>query len=143
MIERAPLNPHRTDMKYSLAILLAPLLTACVSIDLPGVVSDTAKVAKDTYKSVSSKKEGGEADKAVADASNSVFNTYIGQDTQTAAEMKKRCVDEAAAKLFKANGGELAYTVGESTVTTVNNAVAVHCRVTASKPVPPPAAAKQ
>src|SRR5689334_7009966 len=42
-----------TPMKFSYIALVLPLLTACVSIDLPGVVSDTAKVAKDTYRSVS------------------------------------------------------------------------------------------
>lgn len=143
-------------MKIAYVALLLPLLTACVSIELPGVVSDTARVAKDTYHSVTNrKKEPAPAAAAApasapapqpvrvaAEAGLSVSNTYIGLDSQTPAEVKQLCVNEAAAKLFKASGGEVAYTVNENTISTVNNAIAAHCRITAQKPGPAVDAAK-
>ena len=116
------------------AALVLPALSACVSIELPGVVTDTAKVAKDTYKSVTAKKNPPEAAKPVAEAGNSISNTYVGQDSQTTAEVKQACVSEAADKLFKAHGKEVAYTVTENNLSAVNNAVAAHCRITATKP---------
>jgi hypothetical protein len=127
-----PLIP--TSMRYSFLVLALPLLTACVSIDLPGVVSDTAKVAKDTYRSVSGKKDEHEgARTATESAFDSVSNTYVGQDSQTAAEVRQLCVNEAAGKLFKASGKEVPYTVTENMISTVNNTLAAHCKATASK----------
>lgn len=142
-------------MKIAYVALTLPLLTACVSIELPGVVSDTAKVAKDTYHSVTNRKKepapatavapaaapvtastpvpAPEPVKVVAEAGLSVSNTYIGLDSQTPAEVKQLCVNEAAAKLFKASGKEVAYTVNENTISAVNNAIAAHCRITAQK----------
>jgi hypothetical protein len=130
-------------MKFSYVVLVLPLLTACVSIDLPGVVSDTAKVAKDTYRSVSGKTDEREGTKVATGSSNSVFNTYVGQDSQTAAEVKQLCVSEAAAKLFKASGKEVPYTVTENTISTVNNAIAANCKVTANTVVQAPSTGKQ
>jgi len=119
-------------MKHILILLALPLVSACVSIDLPGVVSDSAKVAKDTYKSVAGKK-GEEEVPPSADFSESVSNTYIGQETQTPAEVKNLCTSEAAAKLFKANGKEVPYTITQNTISTVNNSIAATCRVRANK----------
>lgn len=118
--------------------LTLPLLAACVSIELPGVVSDTAKVAKDTYKSVTARKTPPAPEPAkpvpVAEAGSSIANTYVGQDNQTPTEVKQLCVSEAAAKLFKVNGREVGYSVVENTLSTVNNAVVATCRITANKP---------
>lgn len=145
-----------TKMKIAHVALALPLLSGCVSIELPGVVSDTARVAKDAYHSVTAKKAVPAAAatpagtptpapapmpapmpvKAVAEAGISVSNTYIGQDSQTPAEVKQLCVSEAAAKLFKAMGREAGYTVAENTISTVNNAIAASCRITANKPEP-------
>lgn len=125
-------------MKLIHTLVLLPLLTACVSIDLPGVVSDTAKVTKDAYRSVAGKK--GEAD-AAAPASSSpdtVSNTTIGKETQTVADLKQACVQEATAKLFAATGKEVAYVVAEIQLSTVNGLPAAHCRVTAGVPKPAP-----
>lgn len=119
-------------MKHILVLLALPLFSACVSIDLPGVVSDSAKVAKETYKSVAGKK-GEEAAPPEAEFSESVSNTYIGQETQTPAEVKSLCVSEAAAKLFKASGKEVPYTIAQNTISTVNNSIAATCRVRATK----------
>ncbi|MFG6442331.1 hypothetical protein [Roseateles sp. LKC17W] len=119
-----------------IALLALPVLTGCVSIELPGVVSDTAKVAKDTYKSVTSKKAPPETPKPAVAPANSVANTYVGLESQTPAEIKQLCVDEAAAKLFKAHGKTVAYTVTENTLSAINNAIAANCRITVNKPGP-------
>jgi hypothetical protein len=138
-------------MKITYAAVLAfPLLSGCVSIELPGVVSDTARVAKDAYHSVTTKKTATAPTpvaalapapvpapvKAVAEAGISVSNTYIGQDSQTPAEVKQLCISEAAAKLFKATGREVGYTVAENTISAINNAIAANCRITANKVEP-------
>lgn len=120
-------------MKQFLVLLALPLISACISIDLPGVVSDSAKVAKETYKSVAGKKDEQEPVSSSANASESVSNTYIGQETQTPAEVKTLCVSEAAAKLFKASGKEVPYTVTQNTLSTVNNTMAATCKVQANK----------
>ncbi|MBK6850467.1 MAG: hypothetical protein IPG93_02365 [Burkholderiales bacterium] len=107
-----------------------PVFAGCVSIDLPGVAGDAAKVSKDTYRSVVGK--SGEPDAGVAQA-DVVSNTYIGQDTQTAAAAKQLCVAEAMAKLFKATGKEVPYTVTDNSITTVNKAIAANCKVVGGK----------
>jgi len=120
-------------MKFILILLALLGISACVSIDLPGVVSDSAKVAKETYRSVAGKKDEQEGVPSSTDSSESVSNTYIGQETQTPVEVKNLCVGEAAAKLFKASGKEVPYTITQNTISTVNNFVAATCRVKASK----------
>ncbi|MBK6850481.1 MAG: hypothetical protein IPG93_02440 [Burkholderiales bacterium] len=47
--------------------------------------------------------------------------------------MKQLCVAEATAKLFKAAGKEVPYTVADNTITTVNKAIAANCKVVAAK----------
>jgi hypothetical protein len=47
--------------------------------------------------------------------------------------VKDLCVGEAAAKLFKASGKEVPYTVTQNVISTVNNAIAATCRVKANK----------
>jgi hypothetical protein len=129
-------------MKHILILLALPLVSACVSIDLPGVVSDSAKVAKETYKSVAGKKGEDEVPSS-ADSADSVSNTYIGQETQTPAEVKKLCAGEAAAKLFKASGKEVPYTITQNTISTVNNSIAATCRIRANKITQEPSAEKK
>lgn len=129
-------------MNHILILLALLSVSACVSIDLPGVVSDSAKVAKETYKSVAGKK-GEEEAPSSSDFSESVSNTYIGQETQTPADVKNLCVSEAAAKLSKANGREVHYTVTHNTISTVNNAIAATCRVRATKITQAPSTEKK
>jgi len=123
------------NIKYFAVLFALPLVTACVSIDLPGVVSESAKVVKDTYRAVSTKNEEPQAVASTADSAEGVSNTYIGLETQTAAEVKNLCVSEASTKLFKATGKEVPYTVTQNTISTVNNAIAATCRVKANKVV--------
>lgn len=120
-------------MKHLFVLLALPVLSACISIDLPGVVSDSAKVAKDTYRSVAGKKDEQEAPPSSTESSESVSNTYIGRETQTPVEVKNLCVGEAAAKLFKASGKEVPYTITQNTLSTVNNSIAATCTVKANK----------
>lgn len=125
-------------MKPICTLLLLPLVVSCVSIDLPGVVTDSAKVAKDTYQSVARKKDEQQPKpQANTDVSESVVNTYIGQESQTTIEVKNLCVSEAVAKLFRANGKEVPYTVTQNTLSTVNSTLAATCVVKADKLVQP------
>jgi hypothetical protein len=51
-------------------------------------------------------------------------------------------VSEATAKLFKASGKEVPYTVTENTISTVNNAIAANCKVTVTAVVQAPSTGK-
>jgi hypothetical protein len=130
-------------MKSIYVVLALPLLSACVSIELPGAVSDAARLAKDTYRSFAGSKGEGEGRAASTDSADSVSNTYIGQDNQTPIEVKNLCVSEAVAKLFKASGKEVPYTIIENTISTVNNAISANCKVAASTTIPAPQGGKQ
>ena len=125
-------------MKFLWLIFSLPVLSACVSVELPGVVFDAARFAKDTYRSVAGNKGEHEGGAAGTDSSDSVSNTYIGQDNQTPVE-----VSEAVAKLYKANGKDVPYTIVENTISTVNNAISANCKVAASKTIQAPQSQKQ
>ena len=119
-------------MKLKLALLLLPILSGCVSIDLPGVVSDTAKVTKEAYRSVAGKNGEPESTKSSNQSMDTLVNTYIGKENQTVGEVKQACVNEAATKLSIAVGKEVSYTVVDVTLSTVNNLVAATCRLSTS-----------
>lgn len=121
-------------MNLRQSIILLPILSGCVSIDLPGVVSDTARVTKDAYRSVAGKKAEPEPPKPAAPAADTIANTYVGKESETVADVKQGCVNEAAAKLFKAIGKEVAYTVVELSLSTVNNLLAANCRLVVAVP---------
>ena len=120
-------------MKHLIILLALPVISACVTIALPGVVSDSAKVAKEAYRSVTGKNDEQEGAPSSTNLSESVSNTYIGQETQTPAEVKNLCVAEAAAKLFKSSGKEVPYTVTQNTISTFNASIAATCTVKANK----------
>ena len=130
-------------MKFLWLIFSLPVLSACVSVELPGVVFDAARFAKDTYRSVAGNKGEHEGGAAGTDSSDSVSNTYIGQDNQTPVEVRNLCVSEAVAKLYKANGKDVPYTIVENTLSTVNNAISANCKVAASKTIQAPQSQKQ
>jgi hypothetical protein len=105
-------------------------LSACMSVELPkNLVSDTAQVGKDAYRAVTGKPDSKGTD-------GQVSNTTIGQPNQTAAEVQKACVEEAAEKLAKAHGQKVAYTVIENSLGTINNTVSATCRVGVDKNAP-------
>ena len=120
-------------MKHLTILVSLAFISACVNIDLPGVVSDSAKVAKETYRSVIGRSDEHEGAAPSTNSSESLSNTYIGQDTQTPADVRDLCVAEAAAKLFKASGKEVPYTVTQNTISTVSNSIAATCTVKATK----------
>jgi hypothetical protein len=119
---------HIKPMK-SLAFCLAVWTTGCVSVDLPGVVSDTAKVTKETYRSVVGSKDEAKAPPPANDGRDSVTNSTIGSATQTLAQIKQLCQEEAEAKLRKHVGADARVVLVDSSTSTVNASVVVHCRV--------------
>jgi uncharacterized membrane protein len=124
-------------MKTIAVAILLPVFAGCVSIDLPGVVSDTAKVTKDAYRSVTGKKPDQELAKGAGAASDTVSNTYIGKESQSVAEIRQACVTEAATKLFAATGKEVPYSIVENAISSVGNAVTANCKLSAVAPPPP------
>jgi hypothetical protein len=113
----------------SLSLILALLTAGCVSVDLPGVVSDTARVTKETYRSVVGNKDEAKPSTPPHDGRDSVTNSTIGSATQTVAQIKQLCQEEAEAKLRKHVGAEARLVLLDSSVATVNASVVVHCRV--------------
>jgi len=109
-------------------LLAAVCVSGCVSIDVPGLVTDTAKVTKDAYKSITESK----ADSAAA-SHNYLAHSYIGKETQAVAEIKKICVTEASQKLNQMAGKEVAYSVIEADIITLNNIVAANCKLAIEK----------
>ncbi len=106
-----------------IAILAVLPLAGCVSIELPGLVSDAVKASKDLYKSAA-------GDKPEAPPARRVFaHSYIGSESQTVAEMKQACVKEAEQKLAQALGKEPRYTVVENEVVTWDGKVMATCKL--------------
>jgi hypothetical protein len=128
-------------MKTLALLLPLPLcLAACVSVELPNVVSDTAKAGKEAYRAATGKGEAKPTPKANEAAL--ISNTYIGKATQTVAEIQQACVAEAAEKLAQTRGSGAtpgAYTVIDNQLSIVNNAVVATCRLGASTGTGPPA----
>ncbi len=123
-------------MKVFLLLLALPL-AGCVSIDLPGLVSDTAKVSKDAYRSIAGKKDEEKPKEAAPDTGDYISNASVGQASQTIADIREQCVREATEKLNKLNGKELQVVVLENTIATVNNTVVANCKVAVAKPAVP------
>jgi hypothetical protein len=114
----------------AIAILGVCFLSGCVSVELPGIVSDTVKVTKDVYKSATGDKtEAKNAQPGAATPRRMIAHSYIGKDSQTVAEIKETCVTEAVQKLSQMAGKELPYTVIENDIVTLNNNVAANCKV--------------
>lgn len=116
-------------MKYSRmtsALLLSLALTACVTIEVPHLVADTAAVGKSAYDALHAKKEA----KKREQASNAMSHSYVGNKRQTTAEIKQQCEVEGAAKLRQVGGGEqVAYTVLTNEIVSINGAIAANCKL--------------
>jgi hypothetical protein len=104
-----------------LAACAALLLSGCISIDVPGVVSDTVKATKDIYKETTTPK------------GSAFTHTYVGKDNQTVAEIKQSCETEAARKLNEIAEKEIRYTVLENEIGTVNSKVVANCKLAVAK----------
>jgi hypothetical protein len=122
-----------TSMKVLLLALTLPL-AACVSIDLPGLVSDTAKVGKDAYQSIAGKKAEEKPKEPAAASADYITHATVGQASQTIAEIRDQCVREAVEKLNQLSGKEVQFTVLENTIGTVNNSVVANCKVAIATP---------
>ena len=107
------------------AFLVAALVLAgCVSIELPHVVADTAKVSKEAYQALKGNKRD----------ANAISHSYIGNSSQTTGEIKQRCESEAAQKLRQVgNGSEVRYTVLENEIVAINGTIAANCRIALAK----------
>ncbi len=120
---------HPNKPMKSLSLLLVALSTGCVSVDLPGVVSDTAKVTKETYRSVVGNKDEAKPSTPPSDGRDSITNSTIGSASQTVVQIKQLCQEEAEAKLRKHVGADARVVLVDSSTSTVNTSVVVHCRV--------------
>lgn len=112
-----------------IAFLLAPLclsacVSACVSVSVPNLVSDSVKVTKDAYKSVTEKKSDGKNK-----ASKVFTHAYIAKENQTILEIKQSCIQEAAQKLKDMSGMDLPYTVSENEISSIYNRTVANCKL--------------
>jgi hypothetical protein len=105
------------------------LLSGCVSIEMPGLVSDTARVTKDAYHAVVGKPAEPASAAASAPARAALSHAYVGTDTQSMADTKQACVTEAAQKLNQVSGKTVNYTVLESDISVINGRPVANCRL--------------
>jgi len=101
-------------------IIAALFLSGCVSVELPNVVSDTARVTKETYQELTSKK---------APARRVLAHSYVGKDSETLAQIKQVCVDEAAQKLSQLGVAEQRYSVVKNEIVTLRNNAVANCEL--------------
>jgi len=104
-----------------ISFVAALLLSGCITIEMPGVVNDVVKAAKDAYK-------GPAADKPTRRV---LAHSYVGMGGQTEAEMKQLCVKEAAQKLSVVAGRELDYLVLKNEVVTFSSNAVANCELAA------------
>ena len=104
-------------------------LSGCVTIEMPGVVTDMAKVAKDAYKGSTFHKSDSTKKPDASSMRFVLAHSSVGKDSQTEAEIKQLCIKEAAQKLARIAGKELNYVVLKSEVVTVNNTVFANCEL--------------
>jgi hypothetical protein len=133
-------RPMKPSSFLPFTLSLSWLMSGCVSIEMPGVVADTAKVVKDSYRSVTGKgaepaAAGASAPVAAASApapsKASLSHSTIGSETQSLADLKQACINEAAQKLNQLSGKTVRYTVAENEVTLINGKPVANCRLAA------------
>jgi mannitol-specific phosphotransferase system IIBC component len=108
-----------------IGIVAAVFVSGCVSIELPNVVSDTAKVTRETYKELTSRK----AEPAKAPARRVLAHSYVGKDSETVAEIRQVCVNEAAQKLSLMGVKDVRYSVQKNEIVTLNNSAVANCEL--------------
>jgi hypothetical protein len=110
--------------------LAALLLSGCISIEFPGLVSDAVKATKGLYKDATGDKAApAKAGPAAASPRQVLAHSYVGKDSQTVAEIKRSCVTEAARKLGQITGKETPYTVVENEIATLGSDVVANCKL--------------
>lgn len=114
-------------MKLILLPIYALLLSGCVSIEAPGLVTDAARVTKDAYRSVVGKPA--EPASSPAPSRAAMSHSYVGSETQSMADTKQACVSEAAQKLNQLSGKTVNYTVLESELSIINSRPVASCKL--------------
>ncbi len=111
-------------------LVSALLVSGCVTIKVPNLVSDTAKVSKDAYEALSEKRKA----KRRAHDGLTLSHSYIGNRSQSTAEIKQQCEVEGAAKLRQVGGGgAIDFTVLENEIVGINGAVVANCKLALTK----------
>lgn len=111
--------------------MASPLLfVGCVSIEVPHLVEDTAKVSKSAYNAVSQK-----IDRRKRERNGKIItHSYIGSTNQGVNDVKQRCEGEAVNKLRQmGGGGEISYSVLDNEIVTINGTIAANCRLALSR----------
>ncbi len=114
-------------MKIILLPLGALLLSGCVSIEAPGLVTDAARVTKDAYRSVVGKPA--EPASSPAPARAALSHSFVGSESQSMADTKQACVNEAAQKLNQLSGKAIHYSVLESELSIINGHPVASCKL--------------
>ena len=111
------------------SIVAVLFLSGCITIEMPGVVTDMVRVAKDAYKGSTSDKADSTKIPAASSARFVLAHSYVGKDSQTEAEIRQLCIKEAAQKLARIAGKELSYVVVKSEVVTLNKNTYANCEL--------------
>ena len=113
----------------TLPLLLPLFLCGCVSIEMPGLVSDVVKATKDLYTGTSPDKTQLANRGATISRQPVLAHSYVGKMSQTEAEMKRVCVAEAAQMLRLIAGKELSYSVLRDEIVMLNNTAFANCEL--------------
>ena len=104
-----------------ISIIAALVLSGCISIEMPGVVSDMVKAAKDVYKEARADKT--EPTRAPATpARRALAHSYVGKDNELEADIKQLCVKEAAQRLNRIAGKEQGTLWGDRSAASLSDA---------------------
>lgn len=112
-----------------ISVIAALMLSGCITIEVPGLVSDLVKATKYAYKGARADKTEAAKAPATTSARPVIVHSYVGQYSQTDAEMKHLCVSEAAQKLGRIAGKELRYSVLSNEVVMLNNNAFANCEL--------------
>ena len=113
----------------TLTLLLPLFLCGCVSIEMPGLVSDVVKAAKDLYAGTSADRTQVAKPDATAPRQPVLAHSYVGKMSETQAEIKHVCVAEAAQMLRVIAGKELSYSVLREEIVMLNNTAIANCEL--------------
>lgn len=112
-----------------LSVIVALFLAGCISIEIPGLVSDLAKATRYAYRGARGDKTEPAKAPATSSARPVIVHSYVGQYGQTEAEIKESCVTEAAQKLGRIAGKALRYSVLDNEVVMLNNNAYANCQL--------------
>ena len=116
------------DVK-TISIAAVVFLSGCITIEMPGVVSDMVKAAKDAYRGPTSDRADSTKTPIPSSVPLVLSHSYIATGSQTEAEIRQLCIKEAAQKLARIAGKELSYVVVKSEVVTLNKNTYANCEL--------------